>query len=194
MVNGIEAPLFFSSYGQLNFQVPFETPLGNITIQAMRDAQMGNSISANVDVRSAGIFRIGIGEYGIITNFTQGNFPLPTALGAASDLVTAPARTGDVLVIWCTGLGSVSPSVETGAVSSGSPLSRVDSTPLVNFGLSVFPRIVTPDFAGLTPGLVALYQVNVVVPDKMSTNDRLPLTLQFADGRRSNTVEIAYER
>ena len=194
MVNGIEAPLFFSSYSQVNFQVPFETPLGNITIQAMRDGQMGNSISANVDGRSAGIFRIGIGEYGIITNFTQGNFPLPTALGAASGLVTAPARTGDVLVIWCTGLGSVSPSVETGAASSASPfLSFVDSPPLVIFGLSIAPRPETPDFAGLSPGLVALYQVNVVVP-QMSTNDRLPLTLQFADGRRSKTVEIAYEQ
>jgi len=107
--------------------------------------------------------------------------------------VTAPARTGDFLTIWCTGLGSVSPSVKTGAAAPGSPLAEVDSPPLVIFGLSIAPRPETPAFAGLTPGLVALYQVNVVVPS-MSTNDRLPLTLQFADGRRSNTVEIAYER
>jgi uncharacterized protein (TIGR03437 family) len=193
LVNGTPAPLFFTSYGQINFQVPFESALGGATIQVMRDALMSSPMSASIDVRSPGIFRIGIGEYGIVTNFSQGNFPYPPEVGAALGVPAAPANGGDFLVIWCTGLGSVTPGVATGAAASGSPLSIADSIPDVTLGNAVFGPRITPAFVGLAPGFVALFQVNFELPLDMSTSLRTPITLHFGDSRRSNTVHIAVQ-
>ena len=194
LINGIEAPLFFVSFAQVNFQVPFEIGLGQATIRVMRDDMMGNPISAAIDVRSPGIFLLGIAEYGIVTNFTQGNSPIPTALGAAAGLPAAPARPEDAIVVWATGLSTVTPGVASGAAAPFDPLSVSDAIPDVLVGFGIFGTPVRPFFVGLAPGFVGLFQINLFLPVQLATNDRMPVTLEFSDGRRSNTVEIAVER
>lgn len=77
-VNGIEAPFFFVSPGQLNFQVPVELSPGGARIEVSRGGVTGNSISAPMFERSPGIFRIGVENYGAIVNASQRNFPLPS--------------------------------------------------------------------------------------------------------------------
>ena len=47
---------------------------------------------------------------------------------------------------------------------------------------------VTPDFAGLTPGFVGLYQVNVVVPQNL-TAKTYPLQV-MVKGNISNSLNI----
>ena len=196
-VNGIAAPLIFVSPGQINFQVPFEVAEGTGLVQVTREGQAGNTVSATVLNRSPGIFLIGIGEYGAIQNHSQGlNFPIPSAVAAAvkPGLNAAPARPGDILIIYATGLGPVTPETRTGEAASGDPLSFSVDVPFVNFSLSPFGLVGTPLFAGLTPGFVGLFQINVALPDSLTTNPRTPITLQFGDGRRSNTVDVAVER
>ena len=197
LINGIEAPLFFVSFGQVNFQVPFEIGLGQATIRIMRDDAMGNPITAAIDVRSPGIFLWpGLGSYGIVTNFSQGqNCPLPPEVPCPiGPGLSAPARPGDAIVIWATGLGSVTPAVASGAAAPFDPLSVSDAIPDVLVGFGIFGLPVRPFFAGLAPGFVGLFQINLFLPVQLATNDRTPVTLEFSDGRRSNTVEIAIER
>ncbi|MBI1355933.1 MAG: hypothetical protein GC160_16455 [Acidobacteria bacterium] len=194
MVNGVAAPLFFVSFGQINFQIPYGVSAGTALIQVVRDGQTGNQIQAQIDTRSAGIFRFNIGEYGAIQNATQGNFPLPVEIGQQLGIPTAPARPGDVLVIYATGLGPVTPEVPTGAAAPSSPLSYAVDMPIVNFGRLAFGPLADPLFVGLSPTFVGLFQVNVVVPDQSPTDPRTRLTLEYPDGRRSNTVEIAVEQ
>jgi uncharacterized protein (TIGR03437 family) len=50
----------------------------------------------------------------------------------------------------------------------------------------------TVQFAGLSPGLVALYQVNVQVPAGSPTGSLVPVVLQMGDVQ-SNTVYIAVQ-
>ena len=119
IINGIEAPLFFVSYRQINFQIPWETPQGMRTVQVVRDGQAGNSVSADISDRSSGIFRLNIGEYGVIVNASQSTpgdvvFALPEDTITAPGLSSAPARPGDALVIFAAGLGAVLPAVGTG--------------------------------------------------------------------------------
>ena len=192
-VNGIDAPLIFVSAGQINFQVPFEVPEGNGLVQVTREGQAGNTISATVLNRSPGIFRLNIGEYGVIVNASQGNFPIPPAVAPAG-INAAPARPGDVLVIYATGLGPVTPQVGTGEAASASPLNRSVDVPFVNFSQSPFGLVGTPSFSGMAPGFVGLFQINVALPQNLGTNPRTPITLEFGDGRRSNTVDVAVER
>ena len=202
IINGIEAPLFFVSYRQINFQIPWETPQGTRTVQVVRDGQAGNSVSADISDRSSGIFlldRLRFGEYGVIVNASQstpGNvvLALPEGTISAPGFSSAPARPGDALLIFATGLGGVAPPVGTGE-ETPPPLPFVEAfdVPLVNFGRVVGPFAI-PFFVGLTPSFVGLFQVNVFVPDEAPTNPRTAITLDYSDGRRSNTVEIAVER
>ena len=200
IINGIETPLFFVSYRQINFQIPWETPQGTRTVQVIRDGQAGNLVSADIANRSSGIFRLNIGEYGVIVNASQstpGNLvlALPEGTISAPGFSSAPARPGDALVIYATGLGGVAPPVGTGEETPlAGPLSRAFDVPLINFGRVVLGPFALPFFVGLTPGLVGLFQVNVFVPDEAPTNPRTAITLDYSDGRRSNTVEIAVER
>ena len=193
-VNGIDAPFFFASQGQLNIQVPFELSPGGARIEVSRDGVTGNSISAPVFERSPGIFLLGVDSYGAIVNASQGNFPLPTEVGRRVGLPTTPARPGDVIVIFATGLGPVDNPVPTGEVTPDSPLARTLERPNVNYSTSPFGLSERASFSGLSPRFVGLYQVNVPIPVTVPTNPRTPIILEFNDGTRSNTVHIAVER
>jgi uncharacterized protein (TIGR03437 family) len=200
LVGGVEAPLFFASWGQINFQVPYEAQQGNTTVQVVRGGQAGNRITAMIAERTSGLFRLNpvfTGLYGAITNASQGNnFPIPRALAASLGINGAPARPGDVLTIYATGLGPVSPTVPTGQVApSQEPLARGVQIPTVNFlGQFLLARRQTPIFVGLAPGFVGLFQINVTIPDDLPAGDRTPINVEYSSGDLSNTVEIAVER
>lgn len=198
LIDGIEAPLFFVSSAQVNFQVPFEVGPGERTLTVVRDGQAGNEISVLVQPLSAGIFRLGIGEYGAIRNATRNNFPFPASFQQLYGINATPALPGDVLEIYATGLGPLNRAVTTGA---GGP----DGTPGNNLALAltdikvlfsnpnpnVFGR--TPEFIGLSPNFVGLFQVNVAVPLSSAPNPRTPIFLDVPAVGLSNRVEIAVE-
>jgi uncharacterized protein (TIGR03437 family) len=198
-IGGVAAPLVFTSWGQINFQVPNEVPLGTTTLQVVRDGQAGNTITATVSGRSPGLFLLNpvlLGQYGAITNASQGgNFPIPRELAAELGINGAPARPGDVLTIYATGLGDVAPVVPSGHAAPGQePLARIVEVPRVNFlGRFLFPLRQDPSFVGLTPNFVGLFQINVAVPDEAPTNARTAINIEGPTGGLSNTVEIAVE-
>ena len=82
-----------------------------------------------------------------------------------------PARPGDTLQIFCTGLGAVQEQVETG-------------TPAPSFSTVGLPVPVTIGgmeaaiaYQGQAPGFVGLYQVNARVPASVAPGDAVPLVL-----------------
>ena len=109
--------------------------------------------------------------------------------GVTNVLITpsAPAKSGDVLVIYCNGLGAVSPAVPSGtAAPPNGPLSRTVNPMTVTIG-GIAARV---DFAGLAPGYPDLYQVNTVVPAGVAAGGAVPVVLSIA-GQRSPPVTIA---
>ena len=193
----VDAPLFFVSSGQLNFQIPYETTPGTKKIQVFRDGVAGNEITVQIDTRSAGLFRLGIGEYGAVVNGTRSTasvveLPIPAGTPVPAGFAARPARPGDVLVFFATGLGPITPNVPTGEAPTVQT-NAVD-VPIVNFGRSPFGPLADPVFVGLSPGFVGLFQINVPVPVDAPTDVRTRVTLEYPDGRRSNTIEVAVER
>jgi uncharacterized protein (TIGR03437 family) len=98
--------------------------------------------------------------------------------------VQASAAAGQVVVIYCTGLGATTPAVASGQAAPSNPLARIDSPPVVTIGGAP----ATVQFAGMTPGLVGLYQLNVVVPAGVS-GAAVPVAITH-QGVTSNTVTI----
>jgi uncharacterized protein (TIGR03437 family) len=174
LVNGRAAPLYFSSYSQIAFQVPLETAVGTAQVQVQRDGLSGNTVSVQVVDRAARILVI-----------TKQDLSVPDS--------AHPARVGDYLTIWAIGLGPTNPAVGTNVPAPGSePLARLTVTPAVDFGNSIFGTIsATPSYAGLSPGSVGLYQVNVAIPAGVLSGN-VNLTLSFPDST-SNTVQIAVQ-
>ena len=87
-----------------------------------------------------------------------------------------PASIGETVVIYCTGLGPVTPPVAEGAPPPGSPLSTAVNPVTVTIG-GVAASV---SFAGLTPGDPGLYQINAVVPSGIVTGNAVPVVISVA--------------
>ncbi|HEV2689775.1 MAG TPA: hypothetical protein VGV35_14535 [Bryobacteraceae bacterium] len=182
MVNGVAAPVYFISAGQVNFQIPFEASVGAGTVSVVRNGQQGNQAFVKITDR-APRFLLLPGNFGIMTN----------SAGALTGIPANPVKGGDVVVIYTIGLGPTSPSVASGVASPGSPLAMAPTTQAC-YGLSTpFGAAPCTDvlFAGLTPGFVGLYQVNTQIPTGLSPGN-VPFSFTV-NGIQSNYVQLAVQ-
>jgi uncharacterized protein (TIGR03437 family) len=176
---GIAMPLLFSSDGQVNAVVPFETTV-NTTQQVILTRGSSTSVPQPLTISAAapGIFTADSSGKG------QGIIFGPS--GSIAD-AAHPVKAGDVVVIYCTGLGKVDHPVPTGSPAPLlPPLSNVLSKTTVTIG----GIQVDPQFAGLTPGFVGLYQVNVGIPAGIAASNQVPVFITGA-GQPSLPVTIA---
>ncbi|MCS6952320.1 MAG: hypothetical protein NZM33_05615 [Bryobacteraceae bacterium] len=98
--------------------------------------------------------------------------------------LTNPVHPKDVLTIYATGLGAVTPPVSAGEAAPIQPLSSVVLPPSVTLGGAPLPV----HFAGLAPGQVGLYQINVSVTDQIPEGMSVPLRIEQAGA--STTVNV----
>lgn len=160
LVNNLAAPLYYTSTGQIDFQIPYETPVGTVAVQVINNGVAGNKVSVPVVARQPRVL-VFPGNVPIIVDYNTGKIPVSTT----TLLPNQPAVPGDTLVIYCIGLGQTTPAAVTGASPTASPLQSVSSPVMVTLGggFSATTQL-TPSFAGLAPGFVGLYQVNVTIP------------------------------
>ena len=119
LVDGWEAPLFFVSPNQINFQVPFEvTSPGQVNVVVTRNGEDSPIEPATMAEFAPAVFINRATGEPIVQRFPDG--ALITA--------TNPANPGDVLILFLTGLGGVSNAPPTGAPSAVSPLAQARVT------------------------------------------------------------------
>ncbi len=163
-VHGVPAPILAvaaaDGYGQINIQVPWER--GSGATPSIEVTQNGDSVRLEtVESSGWGAFFSDRQGFGIVQH------------GADYSLVTLerPARRGEILIAYATGLGDVYPPVQTGHAAPLEPLSWVMSTFI---SASLGGQVTNTSFRGLAPGLVGVYQINFQVPDSACNGD-LPL-------------------
>jgi uncharacterized protein (TIGR03437 family) len=72
-----------------------------------------------------------------------------------------PARRGETIAMYLTGMGVTNPLIGTGVQAPGvAPLPTLQNAPTV----TVDGQNATVAFSGLTPGGIGLYQINFTVP------------------------------
>jgi uncharacterized protein (TIGR03437 family) len=156
LLGGQELPMVYVSENQVNVLVPYETPLNApLPLLIVR----GNAISVPVnvavfDAQPAILSTLGNG---------QGQGHIYRAISSGAQVLadaSSPATTGDVLVIYCVGLGITDPKVTSGDAAPFSPLARITAPVAATIG----GQTAAASFAGLTPGFIGLYQINVAVP------------------------------
>ncbi len=140
--DGVPAPLFFASPGQLNVQVPWEVS-GRTTVQAAVGTTplFSLPVTVNLAPQAPGIFTISGDGQGAGAILHASDFSLVTA--------SNPARIGEIVSIYCTGLGPVTNPPDNGAPAFGDPLSVTTAPPSATVG----GRPATVNFSGLAPGL-----------------------------------------
>ena len=174
MFNGVPAPVFAASPGQINVQIPFELAgLDSASVQVTVDGHASDQQVVPIGPFSPGVFTITSSGQGAVLIANTSTVAAPTA--SIPGLDTRPARRGEFITIFCTGLGAVTDPPQTGAPSSGTTLSSTTTTPQVSVG--AVPATVI--FSGLAPGFVGLYQVNVQIPDAAQVGDAVPLALSI---------------
>jgi uncharacterized protein (TIGR03437 family) len=194
LLNGQAVPLYYVSANQINFEVPLDAQAGAGTLQVVSNGVNGNIISVTIAKAVPRIMQLyGVnGGYGIIVNASDNSLAIPATAGVASH----PATVGQALVIYALGFGPTNPATTTGTASPTSPLADITDSPMVCFEapdpFNPAGLCVKPLFAGLTPGYVGLYQINVVVPNGSPTGVLVPIYISTADGN-TNVVNIAVQ-
>jgi uncharacterized protein (TIGR03437 family) len=153
-VNGTGVPVEAVTPWQINALLPQEMAPGSVTVtvQLPDGTLLGQAAAVT---RTAAAIDLIIGAIGDSTLYAAAFHP-GTAILAD---VNHPAAAGEILETYGFGLGPTTPGVAAGAGAPSNPPASA-AMPFVN----VDGVLAQTTFAGLVPGLVGLYQVNVVVP------------------------------
>src|ERR1019366_3000402 len=144
-IGGINAPLYYVSPGQLNVQIPYETPLNQASIVAVNNNGRISSTTLTVASAAPGLFT------------DAGGAVVPTATVAR----------GAVLTLYLTGVGAVSPAMATGAAPAAGPPVGLLPVPMqattVSIG-GVATGAGSVLFEGIPTTLVGVAQINLRIP------------------------------
>ncbi|MEP6960684.1 MAG: hypothetical protein ABI995_01300 [Acidobacteriota bacterium] len=168
-INGKAAPIQLVTPTQINMVVPYSTTGNTATVIVTVNGTASNSVEVPLAATAPGLFSL-----------TQNGLGDAAVLHANYAPVTAdnPAKPSEVVQLFLSGMGAVTPTVADGAAAPGTqPFALVNSP--VNVTIGGLPCAVS--FNGLTPLLASLYQLNIKVPANLSPGTH-SLAVQTIEG------------
>src|SRR5579871_133044 len=182
-MSGTAIPLLYVSATQINAQIPWSLAGTASAIMTVTNLG-GSSNSFNVALQTAlpEIFPVSSGGTTYAAALIANTSILAAPTGAFPG--SRPAHPGEYVEVFCTGLGAVSNPPATGAAPPSTPLSSTVSTVTASIGGVPAPV----SFAGLAPGFVGLYQVNLQVPASAPSGTQ---NVSISIGGQTATLPIA---
>jgi uncharacterized protein (TIGR03437 family) len=180
----VNAPLYYTSAGQVSGLLPSSVPAGSGTIAVTYNGRTGPVSPITVVQRNLGIFTIGSNGKGpgIVTH---ADYSLVSPTRAANcggpNTTCGSANPGDTLILWATGLGAVS-----GDDVSGAGLGQnMPNIPLQLWVGGVQAAVV---YQGRSGCCVGEDQIVFKVPDNVPTGCAVPLVAQIGSMVSNATV------
>jgi uncharacterized protein (TIGR03437 family) len=165
-VDNTAVPLLYVSPGQINFLIPTNEIPGPVPLRVVRQGLTGPTIYISLINAAPALFPSADG-YALAQDYNAKNAVVTAA---------APAKPGDLIVLYATGLGPTQPLPLTGEIpafgGSIQPSALNQFQVLLN-GKGLDPK--TVPYAGLTPGFAGLYQVNFYLPGNCPPNPQIQL-------------------
>jgi uncharacterized protein (TIGR03437 family) len=184
LLGGKPLPLLSVNAGQVNGLIPQGVPLySNVQLTVQRGNSMSVPVSVYVTDLQPGIFTTAQSGKG------QGSILIAgTATVAGTGFGQQPVTRGQYISIYSTGLGRVVGPAGSTPPADGEPaptsmLFNAVATATVTIGGASAPVA----FAGLAPGFVALYQVNVQVPFDAPVGSAVPVVLTLTESNGSSS-------
>lgn len=142
-VNGVAAPLYYVSPAQINLQIPYETGAGTAVLAIDNNGQVA-TFAFPVGVTAPGLY--------------------PSAINNTTGRLVQSAPPGQVLLLFMTGDGDVTPTLATGATPPF--LSNPSNYPMPRLPVTVTVGGVPAQvlFHGIPNGLAGATQINFTVP------------------------------
>jgi len=178
-VNGTPAPLYFVSPTQASVQLPYGLAGSWVTLRLSNSRGVSNEVVVPLAATSPGVFSRADGR--------------PVVLHPDYSMVSSenPARLGETVIVWLTGLGELSPAVATGQANPTEPLARAVDAPIkVLFG---GVPAATLGYAGGAPGFAGLCQINATIPANSPVGPNVPVAISTSNAY-AQLVEIPISR
>ena len=201
--NGVAAPIVGIAPGvkvgtqtldQINAIVPWEVTPGVVPVVITRGAVSSPAMNIQVAATSPGIFYIATDNSGVnrplVYNNSDNTFAYPAGSFGTS-LNTRPASISkDAIVVWCTGLGTVTVTPTDGAPATNAAGQFVESDTTAKPVVLVGNRQATVTFAGLTQ-YPSIYQINITLDPATPTGDAVPIQIQMNGVTTTDQLKIA---
>jgi uncharacterized protein (TIGR03437 family) len=162
-IDNLTTPLIYASPTQINFVVPNNLLSGSVPVRVVRQGVTGPEAAITLAEAAPRLFS------------ASGGFAIAQH-GADYSLVTpdAPARPGEVIVVYATGLGRTAPEPAMFEIPQYPGL-LVSPLQLFLDGVAVAPESIF--YAGLTPGSAGVYQINLFLPAVMGSNPEIRVSV-----------------
>jgi uncharacterized protein (TIGR03437 family) len=168
-VGNFAADLYYVSPTQINFLVPPMLLPGPATVWVVIDSLHGPIIPLTLTPAAPGLFQLD--PQNAVASRADGSVLTPSS----------PAKPGDIVILWATGLGATNPAAVYGQLpTAAAPLVAGANLEVLLNGVAVDSGAI--DYAGVAPGYAGLYQINLTLP--MSTGANPEIRLQM-DGQSS---------
>jgi uncharacterized protein (TIGR03437 family) len=175
--NNIALPLFNVSSSQITAQMPFSVA-GDALVVVRTPGGVSSSFTAHVNSFAPAIFHSGQAgdQTGIPTVVRLKNNELVT--------FTNPVHPDEMVSIYLTGMALTNPLPALGDGAPSDPLAVVTTQPTVSLNGMNLPVL----FAGMVPGEVGVYQIDVYIPKNIQSATEAPLTVK--QGGSSTTLSV----
>jgi uncharacterized protein (TIGR03437 family) len=152
LINHIPTNIYYVSPTQVNVLAPVSLATGPATIQLVNNGLAGPAIDIVLDQVAPAMFQL------------NGNLVLAAHLDGTVITPEAPARRGEVVVIYATGLGTTVPP----AIPNRLPTGAAGIARLAEFAVWLNGEAVPADrilYAGISPPYAGLFQINLRIPE-----------------------------
>jgi uncharacterized protein (TIGR03437 family) len=169
-LNGNPLPLFLTSAGQINAQIPPELPVGRypVVVRSIDNKAASTAQQITVAKYAPSVFADPETKYAAI--YHADGRPVNS---------TWPAKRDEPLMLFATGLGPVKGGRATsGLPSPSSPLAVTDPVELFFGDPNIGQAEIIVDWSGLAPGFIGVYQMNIRVPGTHLRGEKLPVTVR----------------
>jgi uncharacterized protein (TIGR03437 family) len=164
LIGLIAANVFYVSPTQINFLVPSVLQPGRIDFRVVLNGIAGPPVPVDLAVVSPAMYQ------------ADAQTVIATRLDGSLVTADAPARPGDVIVLYATGLGDTQPPpILANIATMAAPLRQMADFKVLLDGAAVDRTLIL--YAGLAPGFAGLYQINVRLPDGVGGNPQIQIGL-----------------
>lgn len=192
LLNGVSLPILSVKADAIDAQIPYDIPASSATSVYVRTERDGgvavsNAVALHIAATTPGLYAFAGTEprSGLLLHAGSQEIDLPST-PVTSD---SPAKPGEELTLWATGLGLVDDSDAITRATAGVPFSGPAASVLSPVSAAINGQPVEVRSAVLTPGAVGVYEIHILLPDNLRPDQEAELVVS-QNGYTSNTIRF----